>query len=652
MARVCLPREERDRMLNALKSRELSITDLYRMTSQERRATFGQFVSPTQVGRVNAAFEQAMMSNQKKALKNWITKTTEPSDPIRRDMLKRVDRIKRVLSTAESDNFLQDLVEQKLGIAVTKEETERIMVMKRGIDEAKKEWNPATRSWSSEEARMTYGYALDDFKQFVGGLKLQAERPTMKERVATLSAKQWMNNVKDAALASKALIASMDLSYSLRQGIKALMNGNFKIWGKSFGTSLKTFGQEMVNKSPGMFKERNDAVMRTIRAEIYSRPNAMSGYYTASKDGYNLGLLFEEAFPSAVPERIPGLGRLFKASQTAYEAGALRMRADLADMFIEMAEKNSVDMLDEANATAFGHIVGSMTGRSGIGRLEPVGSHLNAFLFAPRFLTSNFQTLTASLTDKAVTSVPLAKKEAIKSTLRIAGSIATVLAIAKALNPDSVEPDPRSSKFGKIKVGDNAWVDITGGMNGLAVLGTRLITGETKSATGKIISGRDGGFGQQTSLDTLEQFIEGKFSPGAGAIRDFLKGQDFAGNKPTVGSTLANMTIPISVQNVVDDLRKGNDDVLVATMLEGLGLSVSRDAFGGYSKQWKALEEKHGPAAQNDALKQLTANFRTRMERERRTAAWQRADQEERNKIIDKVKREETAKIMRRYGIK
>ena len=648
MARVCLPKEYRDRLVTALKTKELNLGDLYTAPdSAARRAMFSKFVPEEQVGIVNAKFEQAMLSNQKNSLKNWVISTTSAKDPIRKDLLKRVGRIEKVLNTAEEGNFLEDLVEHKLGIKVTKEETETIMTMKRAIDDAKVKVDPSEPAGSTN--RMVYGFALDDFKQYVGNLKLKAEAPTFRER---LNPAMWKRDVLDAALASKALIASMDLSYSLRQGIKALMNGNFKIWSKSFGTSLKTFGQEMVNKAPGLFKERNDAVLAAVRAEIFSRPNAMNGKYTASKDGYNLGLLFEEAFPSALPERIPGLGRLFKASQTAYEAGAMRMRADLADMFIENAEKNGLDMLDETNATAFGHIVGSMTGRSGLGRFEPIGRPLNAAFFAPRFLMSNFNTLTASRFDKAVQASPEAKKLAAQTTIRIAASIGAILATAKALNPDSVEEDPRSTKFGKLKIGDNMWIDITGGMSGLAVLGTRLVTGETKSATGKVIEGRTAAFGTQTSLDTLENFIAGKFAPGPAAVRDFLKGSDFAGNKPTVGSMLLNMTIPISVQNLTDDLRAGNDDYLVASILEGLGLSVSRDAFGGYSNQWKSLQEKKGDEAYNDALKELTANFRTRMDREERKNSWQKADNDERNKIIDRIKREETEKIMRRNGIR
>lgn len=653
MARVCLPKEYRDGLIKALKGGDLNIGDLYKMaSSEERRAHFAKFVPENQVGIVNAKFEQAMMSNQKQALRNWVISTTSAKDPIRKDLLKRVERNNKFLSTAETDNFLEDLVEHKLGISVTKEETETILKMSEAIKEAKAKivrFNPdGTLTPDDHISRITYGMALRKFKNYVGDLKLKAEAPTWKERTALT---MQPRNVLDAGLAAKAFAASMDLSYSLRQGIKTLLSGDVKTWARSFGASLKAFGNEMVAKAPKAFKDRDGAVLDAVYARIYGSENALNGKFTASKDGYNIGLLFEEAFPSAFPEKIPGLGRLFKASQTAYEVGALQMRFDLANKYIAIAEKNGLDMLDETNATAFGHLVGSMTGRSGLGRVEPLGRPLNAALFAPRFLMSNFHTLTASSFDKAVKAVPLARKEAAGVSLRIAASIAGLLITAKALNPDSVETDPRSTKFGKIKVGD-LWVDITGGMSGLAVLGMRIANMESKSATGKITSLNEPGFGQQNALDTLEQFIEGKASPAAGALRDYLKGQDFSGNKPTVGSMLLNMYVPISAQNIYDDLRKGNDDFLVAAILEGLGLSVSRDSLGGYSQKWKDLEEKKGPAVQNQALNQLTDNIRTRVQRLQNSPKWSRLDQDEKNKEIDKIKRDETNKIMNRYNIK
>jgi len=52
----------------------------------------------------------------------------------------------------------------------------------------------------------------------------------------------------------------------------------------------------------------------------------------------------EEEFPTSFPSRIPVLGRFFKAAEVAYEAGAMRLRADVADAMYMMAEKVGRDL--------------------------------------------------------------------------------------------------------------------------------------------------------------------------------------------------------------------------------------------------------------------------------------------------------------------
>lgn len=104
---LCLPKEEREKMSAALRSGKLSLEELYRMTSAERRAAFEKYTGEQLAQAVNAKFEQAMLSNQKKALRNWIEKVTQRQDPIRRDMLKRVERVEKYLSPDEEYGFLQ-----------------------------------------------------------------------------------------------------------------------------------------------------------------------------------------------------------------------------------------------------------------------------------------------------------------------------------------------------------------------------------------------------------------------------------------------------------------------------------------------------------------------------------------------------------------
>ena len=168
MANLCLPKEIRDRLLNALKGGDISIAKLYELDSTGRNTIFKQYVGEDFAKFVNTEFERAMMSNQKKALASWIEKVSTFKEPVRRDLLKKVERIKKVLSVDEEKSFLSDLAESKLGIGVTEEEASTILKLKSQIDKLKTAI-PESAPLRSEE-RLAYGYAVDDFKTFVGKL--------------------------------------------------------------------------------------------------------------------------------------------------------------------------------------------------------------------------------------------------------------------------------------------------------------------------------------------------------------------------------------------------------------------------------------------------------------------------------------------------
>jgi len=298
-----------------------------------------------------------------------------------------------------------------------------------------------------------------------------------------------------------------------------------------------------------------------------------------------------------------------------------------------------------------------MTGRGGLGKVETIGRETNVIFFSIKFLKSNFDTLTAHQFDKTLT--PAARKVAALATLKIIASIGAVLSVSKMLNPDSVDFDPRSTRFGKIKVFGHTY-DISGGMAGLVTLASRIVptlqNGEwgfwTKSAaTGKYTKMSQGQFGEQTALDTFENFFEGKLSPTAGALRDVWKGQKFGGAKPTFVNTTIGLITPISAQMLIEELRAGNDDILLAMMAEAVGISVSTANIGGYGKKWDALKEKKGDTIYNQSLKQVTEKFNERAKKLEASSRWEKMDNEARSKELDKIRREETDRIFNRYGI-
>lgn len=652
MANLCLPRQVRDKLLGALKSKDISIEKLYSMSDVERNTIFKQYVGEDFAKFVNSEFEKAMLSNQKKAISNWIQKIANVKEPVRKDLLNKVGKLEKILTPDDEFGFLNDLASQKLGVGVTEEEASTILKLKSEIDDFKTKI-PENSPKNSEE-RLAYGLAVDDFKQFVGKLKNEANDLTLKEYAQP---KNWGKGIIDLAGVLKSSVATLDNSFIGRQGIKTLLSGNYKLWADTALQSFKNFGEELVQKSNGLFKERNDAVMKAIRADIYSRPNALNGKYNAAKNGYGLGLLNEEAFPSSIPEKIPLLGRLFKASETAFNGSAMKMRADLADAFIAAAEQNGVDMLDPIQATAHGKLVSSLTGRGDLGKAETIAKEANALFFSIKFLKSNFDTLTAHFFDKSMT--PEAKKTAALATAKIAAHIGSILGIAKMINPDSVDLDPRSTRFGQIKIGQHSY-DITGGMRGLITLASRIVptyhNGEwgfwTKSAsTGKYTKMSQGNYGEQTALDTFQQFFEGKLSPTAGLIRDIWKGQNFEGEKPGFVNSIIGLTVPISATTLIDELKKGNDDIVMAMMAEALGFSASDTTFKGSGKKWAELKEKKGEDVYNESLKKVTDEFNKEAEKLQNSTRFKNMKNDEQAEALDAIRTEVTNKIFKRYNI-
>ncbi len=308
-----------------------------------------------------------------------------------------------------------------------------------------------------------------------------------------------------------------------------------------------------------------------------------------------MGQDFEEAFPTALPEKIPVLGRLYKASEAAFVGGALRLRADLADRFIPKAEAAGVDLsVPGEQAKAIGQFINSMTGRGDISALvgDNPSEWINAAFFSLRFVKSSWDTLTAHTWGLGIEPGParsFVRKQAALNLLHVVGTMALIYAIAGMLDPDSVELDPRSSNFGKIKIG-NTRFDISGGMASLVVLAARQISGTTKNSKGKIVSLSSTKFGARNRLDVLEDFMEGKASPALGLLFNNMRGTDIAGNKLTFTGQVANAITPIGLATGYEALQDPKAAPLLAIMIaDGIGFGAS--TYGPRRSHAKASPE-------------------------------------------------------------
>lgn len=567
----CLLPELAEKVKAAFRSGKFDFVKMADMDSVPRRRLLEEVLDAETAKQVNLLIEQKIvLKNWERALVNLAREITGISKEskeamianLRETLAKKKDRI---FNPQEGEKFLNeltsDIYSRKYKTEVSLEEAQTITELSADLAEAK-----AKENWTQ------FGAAKVALDNYVGNLKMEANKVSLvnplKEPGVIDKGMAVIENARIAAnfIAENArsIVASMDNSFWGRQGIKTLLNPRYtRQWIDNFVKSWSDIGRTL---------KGDQSVLDGVKAEIYSRENYRNGRYEM---GHKLDIgTGEEAFPTTLPERIPALGRLFKASQTAYEAGAMRLRADIADKIYRMAEKSGVDMTNKVEVGSINELVNSMTGRGNLGGAEGAGKILNKAFFSAKFFKSNFDFLTAHLLDPKMSA--FAKKEAITNLLYVAASTATILGIAKALNPDSVETDPTSSNFGKIRIGDTRF-DVTGGMSSLIVLFERIRRQYRKSSSTGKIQKFDGKFGSPTGMDVLWDFTENKFSPFFTFIKEaYVNRRNFLGEPVTIPQALSKLITPIGIQNYLETKKNEKAaNIWLTIIADFLGISSS-----------------------------------------------------------------------------
>ena len=426
--------------------------------------------------------------------------------------------------------------------------------------------------------RLDYGAARVAYENYVNDLKgANASIKTLLKNHAQELKTTWQDNkskaVWDAGTGalktitdnSIAMVASLDNSFLGRQGLKTLMTHPSAWW-----PGAKASFSDFANTLGG--KNAHDAMM----ADIVSRPNYLNGEYQRAK----IIALTEEQFPTTLPERIPVVGRVFKASEAAFTGSGMRMRTDLYDLLSTKAKENGVDMTNKAQAESLGKLINSLTSRGQWGNRGQSGA-IRLILWAPKMLKGNIDVLTAHNFTAGLES-KFARKEAVVNLLKIVAETATLMSIANALKPGSAELDPKSTDFGKIKVGETRF-DITGGAASIVTLAARLLTNSSKNTQTGLVTEYGTGFGQRTLFDALIDFITNKTPPTTSVVVSWLKGKDREGEPFTGGNATYRAFTPISLQNAI----KAKDDVSadkVAGVLVDL-IGINANSYSDVSKQ-------------------------------------------------------------------
>lgn len=378
-------------------------------------------------------------------------------------------------------------------------------------------------------------------------LKQMYENKTPEEKVVEIFSKTL--NIP------RTLMASFDFSAPLRQGIVATA-AHPQIASRALKFMFEAAKNEKV------YNRWLDNVHNDPRWEVAEK----TGLGITDPESLHVRKA-EEAFQGApYAEKIPIIGLGVKASERAYIGFLNKLRWDLFNMYADRFEAQGKTF--ENNPKLYDGIssfINSESGRGGMKGLENAAPVLNWFLFASKLIASRLNMLGLSdIPNLAIRGATLGKYgidygfytrlpkeirvEAAKDMAKFLAVGVAALILAKQLGAD-VELDPRSSDFGKIKVGNTRW-DIWGGFQPYARVLTQSLTGERKTTTGKIQELDGKGFMKQTRLTPLSNFARGKLAPIPASVIDLLTHRDAAGQPVTIKSELVSDVTPLLIQDV------------------------------------------------------------------------------------------------------
>ena len=437
--------------------------------------------------------------------------------------------------------------------------------------------------------------------------------------------------VADILNIPRAAMSSGDLSAGLRQGLAALFykpNIFFEGWTDQLRFAF----------SEGRYQD----AMKMIE----EHPNyalADKGKVSFTDIGEDLNAR-EEHFGSQLAEQLPVVGHFIRGSDRAYTGFLNVLRMNLFDFMVNDAARKGWE-LDEHALESIGSVVNALTGRGNLP--EGLANHrafLNGMFFSPglAFSRLNFLGFGGSKGWKMllpgswyVSLHPYARREAMKTLMRLTGGLSTILWFAHMAGA-SVSLDPRNADFGKIRIG-NTRFDVAGGFQQWARVISELATGQIVSSTTGRVEHLGGGFAQETRLDAALQFLEGKAAPVPSMAIDLLRGTGFGNQPVSVQNELSQHMVPLAWHDIYDIANStgaggGPKMAAFATIPDLLGVGVQNYKGPGPQthKNTLTLQEQSKQAGMGEPPQSVLDDVKWKSELDAATYAGQ--------KPIDKAK--------------
>lgn len=464
--------------------------------------------------------------------------------------------------------------------------------------------------------------------------KIKREFDVMQEKVRyanrPMSEKIW-DAVVDIFNLPKSFLASIDMSAPFRQGF-ILTVSDPKSGARSFGEMFRqAFSEQKANEWLLRLRE-TDAYAVMKNAKLYlAEPTTR---HTAR----------EEQFLSNFASKLPIIGPAIKASERAYTGFLNKLRADVFTNGADRLREQGITPENNPEAyKALASFINNATGRGNLGGAEAAAPVLNALFFSPRYVASRINLLNPVTYAKMPAPV---RKMALKSMAAYVGFNVMLLAIADAAFDDlEVEWDPRSTDFGKFRVGDTRY-DPWAGFQQVVRFVAQMVSGQRKSTkTGEISEINGIKFPFETRADVALRFIRSKLSPSAATIANVLAGEDMVGNEVTLKTEVAKNIIPLYLQDMQSVYQEDGATGIVTTFIPAF-FGVGVQSYGEKTKitptvdpegMVGALNKKHKYTIPEQDRRDLSKTFEREVSTEVHDQYIQLRDQEIK-RLVDRYK--------------
>lgn len=402
-------------------------------------------------------------------------------------------------------------------------------------------------------------------------LRLMAEHENAKRQFNELAfAKQLearglgekaIDGIIQAINTGRAIKTSFDVSAILRQGLPIVLSRPIQS-AKALGPMVRAIKSQ----------QGQDVAMAEIRNNAnYGLAKRSRLYLSEERNDLRFQ---EEAYQSRWARHIPGVA----ASQRAYEVFLNKVRMDTFSALVDGL--GGAQKVTPQEARAIANYINVVTGRGNFRGHDAAAAALSQLFFSPRFVVSRFQQLAGQpIWGKDARQSPRVQRLIAKEYAKWATGLAIIYGLAVASSSDSVEADPRSSSFGKIRVG-NTRFDMSAGLLNVATYISRMWSGETKSGKGEIRRLDEAKHGEDDASDTTWRFLRSKLAPLPGAILNARSGQKVTGEKTNAKLEAIDMVDPMSFGSVIEafaDLGPVGGGAAAALSLAGVGVQTYED---------------------------------------------------------------------------